>query len=84
MAINMGNCKDFLIEYVLEGILNILKDHLTCRYDTWDEFRDDIHSVPMNKIKCGKETIAKEKARDCYGTKPGPSFFYYSLCPSCD
>ena len=60
----MGDCKGFLIEYVLEGIPNILKDHLTCQYDTWDEFRDDIRSVPMKKIKCGKETIAKEKARD--------------------
>ena len=30
MVINMGNHKGFLIEYILEGILNILKDHLTC------------------------------------------------------
>ena len=30
MATNMGDHKGFLIDYVLEGILNILKDHLTC------------------------------------------------------
>ena len=30
MAINMGDRKGFLIEYVLEDIPNILKDHLTC------------------------------------------------------
>ena len=64
MVINMGDRKGFLIEYILEGILNILKDHLTCQYDTWDEFRDDIFSMPMNKIKHGKEMIVKEKARD--------------------
>ena len=64
IAINMGDYKGFLIEYILEGIPNILKDHLTCQYDTWDEFCDNIHSVPMNKIKHGKEMIAKEKARD--------------------
>ena len=64
MAVNMGDRKGFLIDYVLEGIPNVLKDHLTCRYDTWEEFRSDIRSVPMNKIKRGKETIAKEKARD--------------------
>ena len=64
MVINMSDHKGFLIEYILEGIPNILKDHLTCQYDTWDEFHDDICSVLMNKIQCGKETIAKEKARD--------------------
>ena len=64
IAINMGDCKGFLIEHVLEGIPNILKDHLTCQYDTWDEFHDDICSVLMNKIKHGKEMITTEKARD--------------------
>ena len=41
-AITMGDTAEFLIDCVVDGILNLLKDHLACRYDTWEEFKKDI------------------------------------------
>ena len=60
----MGDTEGFLIEFVLEIILNTLKDHLTCQYSKWDEFQKDIQSVPVHKIKQGKKKLDQEWARD--------------------
>ena len=42
----------------------MLKDHLSCQYNKWDEFQKDIRSVPAHKIRQGKERQDQERARD--------------------
>ncbi|KAG0702618.1 hypothetical protein DFH29DRAFT_875013 [Suillus ampliporus] len=32
------------LEYVIEGIPNLLKDHLKCKYSDWDELVEDVQS----------------------------------------
>jgi hypothetical protein len=64
LALGMGNVDGAMIEYALEGIPNLLKDHLKCMYSTWDEFVEDIQNVPNIKIKHGQEDLNKERARD--------------------
>ncbi|KAG2141360.1 hypothetical protein DEU56DRAFT_911467 [Suillus clintonianus] len=64
LALGMGDVEGHLIEYVLEGIPNLLKDHLKCDYKNWDEFIEDVQTVPSVKIKRGREDLDKERARD--------------------
>ncbi|KAG1768909.1 hypothetical protein EV702DRAFT_1203113 [Suillus placidus] len=63
LAMGMGDIEGHLIEYVIEGIPNLLKDHLKCDYNSWDEFVEDVQSVPSVKIKRGCEDLDKERAR---------------------
>ncbi|KAF9232043.1 hypothetical protein BU15DRAFT_81671 [Melanogaster broomeanus] len=64
LALSMGDTTGYLIEYAVEGIPNLLKDHLTCHYTTWDELVDDIRGVPIVKLKRGREELEKQRARD--------------------
>jgi len=64
LALGMGDTDGHLIEYAIEGIPNLLKDHLKCDYSSWDEFVEDVQSVPSVKIKRGREDLDKERARD--------------------
>ncbi|KAG2034213.1 hypothetical protein BDR03DRAFT_984557 [Suillus americanus] len=64
LALGMGDTTRHLIEYVVEGIPNLLKDHLRCEYEDWDEFVDDVQGVPSVKLKRGHEELDKEHARD--------------------
>jgi len=59
LALGMGDVNGTLIEYTLEGILNILKDHLECAYTTWEEFIEDIQRVPNVKLKHSIEDLEK-------------------------
>ena len=63
-AITMGDMTGFLIDCAVKGIPNLLKDHLLCRYNTWEEFKGDIRSITPHKIKQGKETLKHERTRD--------------------
>ena len=63
-AITMGDTAGFLIECAVDGIPNLLKDHLSCRYDTWEEFKKDIRGVTPHRIKRGKEKLEHERKRD--------------------
>jgi hypothetical protein len=63
-AITMGDTAGFLIECAVDGIPNILKDHLSCRYETWEEFKKDIRGVTPHRIKRGKEKLEHERMRD--------------------
>ena len=47
----MGDTAGFLIDTMVEGIPNLLKDYLTCRYNIWKEFKRDIQSITQYKIK---------------------------------
>jgi hypothetical protein len=60
----MGDVDGTMIEYVLEGIPDLLKDHLKCIYNSWDEFVEDIQDVLNVKLKRGHENLDKERARD--------------------
>jgi hypothetical protein len=53
LALGMGDVDGAMIEYALEGIPNLLEDHLKCMYSTWDEFVEDIQNVLNIKIKRG-------------------------------
>jgi hypothetical protein len=64
LALGMGDTNGHLIEYVVEGIPDLLKDHLKCDYDSWDDFIDDVQSVSSVKLKRGREDLDKERARD--------------------
>ncbi|KAG1889419.1 hypothetical protein F4604DRAFT_1674070 [Suillus subluteus] len=64
LALGMGDTTGHLIEYVVEGIPNLLKDHLKCKYEDWDEFIDDVQGIPSVKLKRGREELDKERARD--------------------
>ncbi|MGZ7279962.1 hypothetical protein ACXWQB_09310, partial [Streptococcus pyogenes] len=63
-AVTMGDTAGFLIDSVIERVPNVLKDHLLCRYDTWEEFKRDIHAVPLHKIKREKEKLVLDQSRD--------------------
>jgi len=60
LALGMGDIAGFLIEPALENILNMLKDHLLCSYSTWQEFVDDVESVPAIKLKRARVELDKE------------------------
>ena len=64
LALGMGDIAGFLIEPALENIPNMLKDHLSCSYSTWQEFVDDVESVPAIKLKRAREELDKERLRD--------------------
>ncbi|KAG1835436.1 hypothetical protein EV424DRAFT_1340551 [Suillus variegatus] len=64
LALGMGDTEGYLIEYVIEGIPNLLKDHLKCEYADWDEFLEDVQSVSSIKLKRGREDLNKERVRD--------------------
>jgi len=64
LALGMGDIAGFLIEPALENIPNMLKDHLLCSYSTWQEFVDDVESVPAIKLKRAREELDKERLRD--------------------
>jgi hypothetical protein len=51
LAMGMGDVEGAMIEYVIESIPDLLKDHLTCAYNTWDELIEDIQDVPIVKLK---------------------------------
>ena len=63
-AITMGDTGGFLIDCAVDGILNLLKDHLACRYNTWEEFKKDIRGITPHRIKQGKERLEHERTRD--------------------
>ena len=63
-ATTMGDTAGFLIDCAVDGIPNLLKDHLSCRYDTWEEFKKDIRGVTPHRIKQGKEKLEHERTRD--------------------
>ncbi|KAG2035646.1 hypothetical protein BDR03DRAFT_983494 [Suillus americanus] len=64
LALGMGDIDGAMIEYALEGIPNLLKDHLKCTYNTWEEFVEDIQNVPNVKLKHRQEDLDKERAHD--------------------
>ncbi|KAG1818236.1 hypothetical protein EV424DRAFT_1540174 [Suillus variegatus] len=64
LALGMGDVNGAMIEYALEGIPNVLKDHLECAYTTWEEFVEDIQKVPNVKLKRSREDLEKNRARD--------------------
>lgn len=64
LALGMGDMEGYLIEYVIEAILNLLKDYLKCEYADWDEFVEDVQSVSSVKLKRGREDLDKERVRD--------------------
>jgi len=64
LALGMGDVAGFLIESALENVPNMLKDHLTCDYSTWQEFVDDVENVPAVKLKRAREELDKERLRD--------------------
>lgn len=59
MAVTMGDTTGFLINSVVERIPDLLKDHLQCRYDTWDEFKRDVRSVPPTESNVVKSSWKK-------------------------
>jgi hypothetical protein len=59
LALGMGDIDGHLIEYVVEGILNLLNDHLKYEYGDWDEFIEDVQNVPSTKLKRGREDLTK-------------------------
>ncbi|KAG1871824.1 hypothetical protein DFJ58DRAFT_837139 [Suillus subalutaceus] len=64
LSLGMGDTEGYLIEYVIKGVPNLLKDHLKCEYADWDEFLEDVQSVSSVKLKRGREDLNKERARD--------------------
>ena len=42
VVITMGDMAGFLIKCAVDRIPNLLKDHLSCQYETWKEFKKDI------------------------------------------
>ncbi|KAG2739342.1 hypothetical protein P692DRAFT_20756633 [Suillus brevipes Sb2] len=64
IAMGMGDSTGSLVEYALEGIPNVLKDHMTCSYASWQEFLQDIESVPAIKLKRAKEDLSMNRTRD--------------------
>jgi hypothetical protein len=64
LALSMGDVEGMLIEYAIEGIPTVLKEHLTGEYDTWEEFLEGVRSVPKGKLSTGRQRIAENRARD--------------------
>ncbi|KIK72213.1 hypothetical protein PAXRUDRAFT_22257 [Paxillus rubicundulus Ve08.2h10] len=52
-SLSMGDIKGALIEYALEGVPTLLKEHLTCEYDTWEDFLEVVRTVPKEKLSIG-------------------------------
>ncbi|KIJ05586.1 hypothetical protein PAXINDRAFT_158994 [Paxillus involutus ATCC 200175] len=46
LALSMGDVEGMLIEYAIEGIPTVLKEHLTGEYDTWEEFLEGVRATP--------------------------------------
>ncbi|KAG1880059.1 hypothetical protein F4604DRAFT_1679179 [Suillus subluteus] len=60
LALGMRDMEGYLIEYIIEGVPNLLKDYLKCEYADWDEFLEDVQSVSSIKLKRGREDLNKE------------------------
>ncbi|KAG1844997.1 hypothetical protein F4604DRAFT_1937235 [Suillus subluteus] len=63
-AMGMSDSTGLLVEYALKGIPNILKDHMTCSYSSWQEFLQDVESIPAVKLKRSKEDLNMNQMRD--------------------
>lgn len=64
IPMGMSDSAGLLVEYAVEGIPNVLKDHLTCSYSSWQEFLQDVESVPAIKLKRAKEDLNMNRTRD--------------------
>jgi hypothetical protein len=64
ITMGMGDSTGLLVEYMLEGIPNILKDHMMCSYSLWQEFLQDVESVPAIKLKRAKEDLNMNRTHD--------------------
>ncbi|KAI6011749.1 hypothetical protein PISMIDRAFT_96202 [Pisolithus microcarpus 441] len=64
LALSMGDANGFLIDDALHQIPNLLKDHLTCEYDSWEEFLEAVRNVPTNKLRRAQEELIRERTRD--------------------
>jgi hypothetical protein len=57
LALGMGDLKGDLIEDVLNGIPDLLKDHLTGTYSTWDQFIKDVQRVSSIKLQRSRKKL---------------------------
>ncbi|KAG1829622.1 hypothetical protein EV424DRAFT_1535638 [Suillus variegatus] len=64
IPMGMSDSAGLLVEYAVEGIPNVLKDHLTCSYSSWQEFLQDVESVPAIKLKRAKEDLNMNRTCD--------------------
>ncbi|KAG2120449.1 uncharacterized protein F5147DRAFT_646953 [Suillus discolor] len=64
ITMGMGDSTGLLVEYALEGIPNVLKDHMTCSYASWQEFLQNVESVPAVKLKRAKEDLNMNRTRN--------------------
>ena len=64
MAINAGDTQGRLIDFVIEGIPRILKDHLAGDYDSWEAFEDAVWAVPPDRLQAEKRRQEEDKSRD--------------------
>ncbi|KAI5984749.1 hypothetical protein EDD15DRAFT_2374870 [Pisolithus albus] len=64
LALSMGDANGFLIDDVLYQVPDLLKDHLTCEYNNWEEFLEAVRGIPANKLRRGQEELTKERTRD--------------------
>ncbi|KAG0692762.1 hypothetical protein DFH29DRAFT_1008168 [Suillus ampliporus] len=64
LAMGMGDNAGLLIECALEGIPNMLKDHMMCSYSSWQELLDGMENVPAIKLKRARKELNKNRTRD--------------------
>ncbi|KAI6106032.1 hypothetical protein EV401DRAFT_2078380 [Pisolithus croceorrhizus] len=82
LALSMGDANSFLINDVLHQVPNLLKDHLTCKYNNWEEFLEAIQGVATNKLWCGQEELTKEHTRDAAMVSLQQQLLHLSMQPA--
>ena len=64
MAISAGDMQGGLIDFVIEGIPCILKDHLAGDCDSWKAFEDAVQAVLPDWLQAEKRCQEEDKAHD--------------------
>ncbi|KIM53753.1 hypothetical protein SCLCIDRAFT_31669 [Scleroderma citrinum Foug A] len=64
LVLSMGDTDGTLIEYAIETMPVVLRDHLDDGYDLWEDFVQVVREIPAARLCRGKEELEQNWARD--------------------
>ena len=62
LALSMGDTDGTLIEYAIETMLAVLRDHLDDGYNSWEDFVQVVREIPAARLHWGKEELEQNRA----------------------